>query len=566
MTRRACESIRPLISAFMDGELTPDESRALHEHLDSCADCRQIFNEYRLFRDEIRRLPPEPVPPENLARQVWRETIGKSRSSRTYRWFGISEIRFSLSAVAAIAILVIATAFLLVRGYQQGIPPAVAGSQPVAAQTWPVYQPIEITFNKPMDKASVVDNLATRPASEATRLPISWRGNTLIIGADPSRSVVLIPDTDYTVAILGSAKDSWGNSIGQPWMISFHTGPITLAAQTPTSSPTATQPPATPTQPSQVAESQTTPSPTKSGSGASATPTEQSPTQPATPAESASGTQTPVSGTGTPSTTPASPAATPTASQSPTATPTASPNATPSATPDATPATPATGDATPSPTGSPNATPTPVTGAFGSVYWAKSPVRDTLGTPTGPEYSVNAAVLDFQRGTMYERLDSNTIYILFADGSFKSVPDTWTSSDGIGGGAGPQPNLWIPNKSFGKVWSDDQTLTDTLGYAVSADAHYMEGKIQDFANGHMLYSDEGFVYVLYQDGTWEQYPDASGNGDLLTPTPGSGTGTPSPTGTTGTPSATPTLPPTPESASPSTGGATTTPTPTPTAP
>jgi len=163
-----------------------------------------------------------------------------------------------------------------------------------------------------------------------------------------------------------------------------------------------------------------------------------------------------------------------------------------------------------------------VTGAFGSVYWANNDVQAKLGAALAPEVVINAAELSFQRGIMYERFDTNEIYVLFANNQWIEAKDTWNPSDGEGGGPGPEPGLWIPTESFWKVWNSDPNLASVIGYAVEENAHLMTtsgGAFQDFANGIMLYSDQGFVYVVYNDGSWELYPDTSGHGDLLTPTP-----------------------------------------------
>ncbi len=162
---------------------------------------------------------------------------------------------------------------------------------------------------------------------------------------------------------------------------------------------------------------------------------------------------------------------------------------------------------------------------------------------------MNAAELGFQRGTMYERYDQGQIYVFFSNGQWIKEPDTWVASDGAGGGTGPDPGLWIPKENFWKIWNSDPSLAGSIGYAVEADAHLMDqrgGSFQNFTNGIMLYSDQGFVYVVYSDGTWALFPDTSGHGDLITPTPVASDGTATPTETpvatpvtTSTPVATP---------------------------
>ena len=537
MRRQECESIRPLISAYMDGELSPEDTRELHAHLAECAACSDLFDEYRDLRDQLRHLPPTPPPPVQVHQYIRQRTV-EHTPTRTERWFGLSAARLSLSAAAAIVLLIVVSAYALVHGYQQGSQPGIAQSLPASGAFWPIQQPIEITFSKPMDQASVSQNLKIIPMGEATRLPRSWRGNTLVIGASASGGVPLLPDTDYTVVVLGTARDTYGNLLGQPWVLQFHTSAVVAQQATVTPTPTAV-----PTTAPAIAQTDTTPAPRPS----------QAPTTPVPPATSAPSTGTSATtappqitpkpapprsaATSTPVPTPVTqtPAATPTPSPPPTAVPTATPTVTP-ATPTvaATPATPTTA----------------VTGAFGSVYWAKTTVQSRLGAPaTGRgAYTFSAAILSFQRGTMYERFDTQTVYIFLADGTWTSVADTWTAADGNGGGQPQgQSDLWIPSKNFWKAWTADPTLATSIGYATSADAHYMQGQGQDFAGGTMLYSDTGFVYVVYSNNQWEVYPDTSGHGALLTPTPS----------TTGTPASTSTATATPTS----TAGATATPVP-----
>lgn len=517
MSRPGCKSIRPLISAYMDGELMPDETRRLLEHLAICEDCTTLLQEYQLLREQVRHLPPPPTPPADIQRRVWEETIERGEPSRFQRWFGISGARIGLSAVGAVAVFLIATAFVLMHGYERVLPPAVTGAPPTTVQEWPVQRPIEITFNKPMDPESVVEHLRIYPPSEKERLPISWRGNTMIIGASPSETVPLLANTDYRIIILPGAKDAYGGSLRTPWELRLRTTTVLAQEPTPTPPPTEARP-TSPTQPAAVV----TQAPTATNPPPTVPPTQPEPT-------ATSGQPTAPVGAG-PTVTPTQPQPNQTATQpAPSPTPTTPPTVAPTSTPVPTqpPAASPPPDGSPSPGTPPAATPVPVTGAFGSVYWAYEDVRDRLGAPTPPgAYSAAAGVLDFQRGTMYARFDTRTIYVLQSNGVWFSAPDTWTADDPVYGGPAPEPNLWIPTKSFGKLWAENPTIQEQLGYATTETAHEpMDGRIQEFANGLMLYSDTGYVYVLYFDpatpyqGQWEVYPDSSGRGDLLTPTP-----------------------------------------------
>ena len=554
MSRRDCESIRPLVSAFFDGELSPSESMALHQHLASCGDCRKVFDDYQRIRAGFRDFLPVPPPPPDLARSIWSETVDRPPASRTRRIVTSTSAKVGLSTAAALALLIVISAFLLVRGYNQGLAPSVSSSVSLTNQSWPVYQPIKIQFTKPMDHASVEANLQIWPPGERSRIPISWVNNTLILGSSTAQSTPFLPDTTYQVVVLGTAKDSYGNAIGKTFSLSFSTSPIVTTANKLTPAPTQT-PNASPTpktsqdtaiiqQSTATSPSLITPQPTQSTQQTTAVPsdtatatTKSTPT-PSTPVVTATSAST-VANTPTPAETPQPTTAATTPTPSPVATPVQTPTQTPP--PAATPTTadPATA-ATPVETataGSDTPTPNviPVTGAFGSVYWAFTDVQSKLGAPLSPEAAMNAAELGFQRGTMYERYDQSEIYVFFSNNQWIKTADTWTSADGEGGGPAPESQLWIPKRGFGLVWNGDPNLASSIGYAIAADEHVMGGVVQQFSNGIMLYSDQGFVYVVYADGTWQLYPDTSGHGDLITPTPVPGV---TPT-STATPTATP---------------------------
>ncbi len=540
MFGRECESIRPLISAFFDGDLTPSESTILHKHLAECTECRAVVDEYQRIRSDLRDLP-QASPPDNLANSVWMETVERPRPTGVRRIFSATTAKVGLSTVAALAILAVISAFLVVRGYNQGLTPAIASSEPTTSQTWPVYQPVKIVFNKPMNHKSVEENLQVWPPGERDRIPTSWQGNTLVLGSSSSQSTLFLPGTNYQVMVLGTAQDAYGHQIGRTWSISFTTSTVTNTAQSQTPTPAETPSPqptgqptrdpaiaaVTPTATAQSngsAQSTATAGNTGSGQGSTGQPTPTAP--PSTPSSNPGASPTPTAAATKTATATSTSSATSTATSQPTSTPTASP-ATPTvaSTPTVTPATPAaTPEASPTETqvasaGSPTPEILPVTGAFGSVYWANQDVQTKLGAPSDIEAAMNASELGFQRGTMYERYDTGEIYVFFSSGQWTPSQDSWTQSDGEGGGAGPDAGLWIPKQAFWKVWSADSGLSDSIGYAVEQDAHLMGGSVQPFAHGIMLYSDQGFVYVVYDDGTWALYPDTSGHGDLLTPTP-----------------------------------------------
>jgi hypothetical protein len=439
-----------------------------------------------------------------------------------------------MSSAAVMVLLVLISGFALFQGYQRSVNPAIAASFPDAYQRWPVGQPIKITFNKPMNHDSVVENIQIWPApEEKQRLPMDWHGETLVIQTDPSRGAPLVPDTRYTIMVLPGATDTWGNRLGRAWQLSFEmthsTGPALADAES--SSPDTSQAPA-------LAQSSSPPAGKKSAKGAAGSP---SPSPSASPSPSpsalalagqnptdqqATGAPAPSasvddSGSGpspSPSSTPA-----PSGSPSPVASPVAPSTASLAAPADA-------ASPTPIPLGSPQTI--PVTGAFGSVYWGNQSVQDRLGPPRAVESSIDAAELSFQRGSMYEWLSNKTVYVFFSNGIWMPVQVTMPGVSGTGQPVEGLSSVWIPPAGFNEAWNATPSIQTDIGFAVSAQARTMEGRMQPFANGTMLYSDRGFVYVIFSDGHWELYPDTSGHGDLITPTPEPD---PSPSPATGSP-------------------------------
>jgi hypothetical protein len=539
MTSRECEAIRPFISAALDGELDEHEFVKLTEHLAQCPQCRKVRRDYQLLRSELRRFP-DPAPPPDLKRTVRLETVEKPPPPAIIALATRAGVRFGLSSVVALLALVLVVGLVAYQSYERGVHPVIAGSQPDAGQEWPVNRRIEIAFNKPMNQESVIANLKILPPGEQERLPVSWIGNTLIIGESPTHSVTLLPDTNYTIVILQDAEDAWGNPLGTYWMLSFRTGSISVAVNNQDASEPTVEPPSPTTDQSESQQSTPQPEsasgeqqPSPTGSSDTSTPpattepggeTNQPGSDPGSGSESFAGSDdeptAPVSPTPSPSPSPATDS-TPAATPSPTAEPT--PATTPAAQPSPTP----TPEPTPTPSPTPTPTPAPatpetipVTGAFGQVYWGIEAVQSRLGAPGRAEYVVSLAELVFQRGVMIQRFDTQRadIYVLDGKGNWAVFTDSWSQEeDGLLGGAGPSSGLYIPDRSFGKLWQDNPDIADSIGHAVAATStRPIEGRIQEFANGHTLYS-QGMVYVLYSDMTWEMFPDTSGRGNLVEP-------------------------------------------------
>ncbi len=175
-----------------------------------------------------------------------------------------------------------------------------------------------------------------------------------------------------------------------------------------------------------------------------------------------------------------------------------------------------------------NCTTAPVRG-FGRV-WANNPsVQARIGCPydyNGGEQATKTAVLNFEHGKMFF-VDSTAtpgyypyngwkkaIYVLFDDGTFATVQDTWDSSQPVKQGLTPPAGLYEPERGFGKVWFNGTGLRirERLGWATQPIEKSGDGAVQDFWGGNMHWlGATNQIVVLYryygQISVWELYND-----------------------------------------------------------
>lgn len=553
----ACRDIRPLLSEYMDNELTPTELRVVQAHVAGCQDCAAVLAEYRQLRTLVRAMP-QPVPPTTLRNSIFAKATPAYRHRAFLFELGQRGLAYGAMAVALVALLF--TASLAVRSSNSGMgmlggvdktPPSIIRWYPDPnTPDWGLNQSIRITFSEPMDEKSVIAalRLTSEPAlSEAEHARLvktaRWEGNTLLLGGLES----LHANTDYTIAFdLAIARDRAGNQLQAPRLpdyqfrtvdtIAFAITPTAAQQPTPTVAPTRTLTiateitpsdlpstvpvanptlmPQSPSSPNMVGPS--LPLPTATAQPPTNTPATnpvvpQPPVQPSTPPTSA-----PVAPTATPTTAP--PTATPestatTAAPTPTVSVTAQPTVAPTVAPTTTPAPTVAPTTTPAPS-TPAATPAlpfPVAGGFGQLYERNGDVRDHLGLPGGNEARVVGAYQVFEKGLMIWRGDSRTVYVLFNDQStWYAFADAWTEGMEVGGGAGPAMGQFKPKHGFGKVWREQPDVQKRLGYALSADELATSLVVQPFARGTMLWSNatgKALIYVLYQNNLYEQYED-----------------------------------------------------------
>jgi hypothetical protein len=514
-----CRAVRPLISAYMDSDLTPAELRAMQAHVATCPDCAALLDHYRQTRSLLRALP-QPLPPAQLRAAVFTAATPAYRRRSFFIMLGQRGLAAGALAVVLIAALFTASLFLRTVTNSNAPPQLVAVEPPPGVGVSPG-QPVRLTFNKPMDELSVKNAIvidANPPLSQQERAQLvqtaQWddKTNTLTIGGGYGFQ----PDHDYTIRIdPAKAHDRANTPLQAAPDIAFSTSnvvpanpsPTALAAgppftPTPVVTPTGTVSPTATTEPSAiVAVAPTTPAASKPPVTAPA------PTQPATatpqPTNPPTYPPTPAAPpvpaeTATPAPEPPAPTAPP-APPAPTATVTA-------VSPTATAVPPTTTAVSPTPAATPQL-PYPVVGSFGTLYQASPKVRDGLGLPTGNATTLQGAYLAFERGAMFWRSDTKTIYVLFYEepGVWYAFADGWTDGMEPGGGAGPVAGQYYPKRGFGKIWRENEDVRNRLGYALAADETAGSLTIQPFDRGLLLARDADYLYVLYSNGVFERY-------------------------------------------------------------
>ena len=100
--------------------------------------------------------------------------------------------------------------------------------------------------------------------------------------------------------------------------------------------------------------------------------------------------------------------------------------------------------------------------------------------------------------------DIKAIYILYFDGTWQFLEDTWT--EGTPDDSCPtlsvQSGLIKPRRGFGKVWCEQAGARARLGAATANEVGPYSVPLQRFERGLVFSRDTGQVLVLTADGVW----------------------------------------------------------------
>ena len=150
-------------------------------------------------------------------------------------------------------------------------------------------------------------------------------------------------------------------------------------------------------------------------------------------------------------------------------------------------------------------------GAIGAVYQSDPSIAAAIGCPlAGAPSAVSSAYQPFQNGLMVwvsslGAVPQPAIYALYGNGTYQRFNDTFLDGvDPSSGGAMPPPGLVEPVRGFGKVWRDNPTARDTLGWALTGESGGT-AEILLFERGEMLrvpQAGQTYILITGAPGTW----------------------------------------------------------------
>ena len=147
MTQMDCDGFRAKLHPLLDGELSADDEAGMHEHMASCADCREEYEQLSAVRDMLSHMDDDLEPPIEFE-QGWRKAVrAERRLGRTRRWTR------ALSCVAA--------GFVLLAG-------ATALNRFASAPEAPLAADAEIESPAPADVSAEYDLLPDSDTATAT--------------------------------------------------------------------------------------------------------------------------------------------------------------------------------------------------------------------------------------------------------------------------------------------------------------------------------------------------------------------------------------------------------------
>jgi YVTN family beta-propeller protein len=149
--------------------------------------------------------------------------------------------------------------------------------------------------------------------------------------------------------------------------------------------------------------------------------------------------------------------------------------------------------------------------AFASLMEARATLA--LGCPYQPAERETWARQSFEQGELLWQASSRAIFVLTADGRYRTIGDAWregqperSCADGSAAAeqaaaAEPPAGVQAPKRGFGLVWCQEPGVRAALGWATSEEQSF-DGLNQLFAGGLVLQEPDGSLLVLHSSGRW----------------------------------------------------------------
>jgi hypothetical protein len=129
--------------------------------------------------------------------------------------------------------------------------------------------------------------------------------------------------------------------------------------------------------------------------------------------------------------------------------------------------------------------------AYGSRY------NPDLGKPLVPNAAdrVSLAAVEMENGYMLYDGGAKKVYVLPYRGGALIYDDTWTDGQDPGGAPGPRQGLVEPSRGFGKVWRENPSVKEALGYARGTERGFT-GETQAYERGVIYHDPEQKYWYL----------------------------------------------------------------------
>ncbi len=148
---------------------------------------------------------------------------------------------------------------------------------------------------------------------------------------------------------------------------------------------------------------------------------------------------------------------------------------------------------------------TPVHG-FGNIWYYNPQVRDALGCPTETENGFTAGDQAFKNAYVVSNQDGRQIYVLFNNGTWVVMPNTWQEGDPIVNPYLHPPYGWYqPTYGVGKMWRNDDNFSQRMGWAKVPHVRPVQATKQRYDYGEMLWTSSRGIFVLYDSGSWRHF-------------------------------------------------------------